>query len=129
MPVYDFVHPITDEVREAYVKSPLPTGGVAWFDGVPWTRKVSAPQRTHTAWSDSAETNSPFYSHLTGKMVKNKKQEDQIAKQRGLHRLNEWDAQRMERIESDRKAEEDRLLATPLPDLNEIINADRGTHD
>lgn len=122
MPVYDFVNQETGEVREIWCSSYVATGDVRVYDGQPWVRRVCAPQRTHTAWSDSADTSTPFYSHLTGGMVKNKRVEDQIAKQRGLHRLNDWDVQRMERIESDRKAEEDKLLATPLPDLNDIIN-------
>lgn len=122
MPVYDFVNTETGEVREVWLSHPVATGEVRVFDGQAWVRKVCAPQRTNTAWSDSADTSTPFYSHLTGGMVKDKRVEDQIAKQRGLHRLSKWDSERMDRIESDRKAEEDKLLATPLPDLGEIIN-------
>ena len=123
MPLYDFKDPKTGKTQEVYVKSAVPVGTVLRIGGVDYVREVCAPQRTASSWSESAETNSPFYSHLTGGMVKSRRDEDKIAQDKGLHRLNHWDAIKADHVESQRRREEDELLATPLPDLNEIINA------
>lgn len=125
MPVYDFRDPKTGKTKEVYVKASVPTGTVIKIGDTEYVRLPSAPQRTASTWSESAETNSRFYSHLTNGMVRSRREEDKIAEAKGLVRMNHWDAIKADHIESQRRREEDELLATPLPDLNDIINADR----
>lgn len=120
MPTYPF-RADDGQVKDFRTKKVYRTGDRMDRDGKTWTRLACAPPRRPLDWSEGAGTATPFYSHMAGRMVSSIKEEERIAASKGLVRATDEDLAAIDRRASEREAEEDKLINTPLPDLADLF--------